>query len=254
MSLLTPLGLLRSLLIYYAIPGRLQRLTRFYAQFVTPGDLCFDIGAHVGNHTRALRRLQAKVVAVEPQPSFARLLKRWYGSDPGVSLLEQAIGAARGEAPMFISPRTPTVSTLSASWTQLARQDAGFSRVTWDTQMTVPVVPLDALVEAYGLPAFCKIDVEGYELEVLRGLTQPLPLLAFEYLPARRDIALGCLARLAELGDYSYNWSVGEQMKLNADWVSPAQVAEYLHNLPATAREGNVYARNRRMDSSPGAI
>ena len=245
MTLSITFGLLRSLLIYHAIPGRIQRLTRFYAQFLKPGDLCFDIGAHAGNHTRALRRVKTRVIAVEPQPAFSSLLRWMYRSDPGVVLLEHAIGAARGEAPLFISPRVPTVSTLSASWTQLAHQDVGFSHVTWDTQMTVPVIPLDALIEEYGQPAFCKIDVEGYELEVLRGLTHPLPFLAFEYLPARRDIALACLTRLADLGDYEYNWSVGEQMKLNAGWVTPAQAAEYLRRLPSTAREGNLYASAR---------
>jgi len=237
--------LIRSLLIYHAIPGRIQRLTRFYAQFIHPGDLCFDIGAHVGNHTRALLRLKARVIAVEPQPPFARLLRRCFGSRPGVIILDQALGAARGEATLLISPRTPTVSTLSASWTQTIRQDPSFAKVNWDTQLTVSVTTLDTLIAEHGLPVFCKIDVEGYELEVLRGLTQPLPLLAFEYLPATREIALACLDRLAQLGDYEYNWSVGEQMRLNPDWVSLAQAAYYLQILPENAREGNLYARRK---------
>jgi FkbM family methyltransferase len=245
MSISSTLGLLRSLLIYHAIPGRIQRLIRFYVQFVQRGELCFDIGAHVGNHTRALLRLGAKVVAVEPQPPFTNLLRRWFGSQTGVIILDQALGAARGEASLFISPRTPTVTTLSSSWTQTVRQDPSFAKVNWDTQMTVPVTTLDALIAEYGHPAFCKIDVEGYELEVLRGLSQPLPLLAFEYLPATREIALACLDRLGKLGNYEYNWSVGEQMKLNPHWVSAAQAATYLQSLPPAAREGNLYARRK---------
>lgn len=237
--------MLRSLLTYYAIPGRIRRLTRFYAQFIRPGDLCFDIGAHVGNHTFALHRLKARVIAVEPQPPFTRLLQRWFGSRPGITIRAEAIGPVRGTASLAVSSRTPTVSTLSAAWTHLPEQTPSFARVTWDHQITVPVLSLDDLITEYGLPAFCKIDVEGYELEVLRGLSQTIPLLAFEFLPAVREIALFCLDRLAELGDYEYNWSVGEHMQLNANWVTPAQTVGYLTALPPNAREGNLYARDK---------
>ena len=49
MNLQQWLGLARSLLIYYGNPRKGQRMKQFYAQFMGPGDLCFDIGAHVGN-------------------------------------------------------------------------------------------------------------------------------------------------------------------------------------------------------------
>lgn len=242
--------MLRSLLTYYAIPGRIRRLTRFYAQFIRAGDLCFDIGAHVGNHTLALHRLHARVIAVEPQPPFTQLLQRLYGSRSGISLRAEALGPARGTASLAISSRTPTVSTLSPAWTRLPAQTPSFAGVTWDRQITVPVIPLDALIAEYGLPVFCKIDVEGYELEVLRGLSHPIPLLAFEYLPAQREIALACLDRLAELGNYTYNYSVGEQMRLAPTWLTPAQAVHYLQTLPPTAREGNLYAKIQRVNES----
>lgn len=61
-------GLLRSLVIYYGLPGRARRDRDFYRQFVQPGALVFDVGAHVGNRLRVLRQLGARVVAVKPQP------------------------------------------------------------------------------------------------------------------------------------------------------------------------------------------
>src|SRR3990172_5141577 len=88
------LGLLRSLIIYYAKPFQLQRMARFYRDLIGPGDLCFDIGAHVGNRIAVWRRLGARVVAVEPQPSCLTLLRRLYGRDPGVTLVGEAVGAA----------------------------------------------------------------------------------------------------------------------------------------------------------------
>jgi FkbM family methyltransferase len=170
-----------------------------------------------------------------------------YGTRPGITLRAEALGPAPGTATLAISTRTPTVSTLSAAWTRLPEQTPSFARVTWDRQIPVPVLPLDALIAEYGLPAFCKIDVEGYEREVLRGLSHPIPLLAFEYLPAQREIALACLDRLAELGDYEYNYSVGERMHLAPTWLTPAQTAHYLQTLPPTAREGNLYAKLQRV-------
>ena len=87
------LGLLRSLLMYYAIPFRGRQLARFYAQFIQAGDLCFDIGAHVGNQLRVWSRLGARVVGVEPQPACMRFLKRCYRRHPSITLVEQAVGA-----------------------------------------------------------------------------------------------------------------------------------------------------------------
>ncbi len=242
-TLSSAFGLARSLVTYYVIPGRIRRLTRFYAQFVKRGDLCFDIGAHVGNHILAMRRLGARVVALEPQPLYARLLRRWYGSGKDVTILSDAVGPEPGSADLFVSARTPTVSTLSRSWTKLAEVEPSFARVTWDSHVTVPVTTLDALIRTFGVPVFCKIDVEGFELEVLRGLSQPLPHVAFEYLPATRDLAVACLDRLAELGRYEINWSVGEEMQLASEWVTPERAVQYLRALPARAREGNLHAR-----------
>ena len=86
------LGLWRSVLMYHAIPLRRRRLTRFYAQFIRPGDLCFDIGAHVGSRLRAWTPLGARILAVEPQPECMALLRRWYGDLAHITLIEQAVG------------------------------------------------------------------------------------------------------------------------------------------------------------------
>ena len=99
-------GVLRSLAIYYA-PGRVRRLSRFYAPFIRPGDLCFDVGAHVGNRVAAWRRLGARVVAVEPQAHLHGWLRRLYGRSPDVTpvsythLLARRQAAAGNEVAVF---------------------------------------------------------------------------------------------------------------------------------------------------------
>ena len=237
-------GLLRSLAIYYGLPGRARKDRAFYRQFVQPGALVFDVGAHVGNRLRVLRQLGARCVAVEPQPLFADLLQRLYGQDEQVALVREAIGSTAGEATLHISRRTPTVTTISAGWMAAVQQADSFADVRWEETVTVPVTTLDALIARHGAPDFCKIDVEGSELAVLEGLSIPLPLLSFEYIPATLEMALACIDRLQTLGNYRYNWSVGEEQRLvSGVWLDGQEMAARLGEMGINDRSGDLYAR-----------
>ena len=245
-SLPAAYGLARSLLIYYGVPLRLARWRAFYRQFVLPGDLCFDVGAHVGNRLRALAGLGARVVALEPHPVFLGLLQRWYGDWPGVIVVGQAVGARPDERDLMLSRRAPTVSTLSPEWAARVANTPGFASVRWESTVRVPVTTLDRLIAQHGLPRFCKLDVEGSELEALQGLSVPLPALSFEVVPAAADLALGCLDRLTSLGDYEFNRTVGESTRwLSPDWLGAAAMAAQLQALAPESRSGDVYARLR---------
>ncbi len=217
-------------------------MRRLYAQFMGPGDLCFDIGAHVGNRLRIWEKLGARVVAVEPQPLCMAFLQRAYGSHPEISLVAEAVGARPGVQTLHISPANPTVSTLSASWIETVQQDPAFAGVRWEETIPTPVTTLDALIERFGRPAFCKIDVEGYEEQALAGLSHPIPALSFEYLAATRGSALACIRRLESLDRYEYNWSPGESHRLQAlRWLNAEGMGAVLAGLDTGS--GDVYAR-----------
>ncbi len=152
-------GMARSLAIYRGIPGRAARLRRFHESFVAVGDLCFDIGAHVGNHTRCWRQLGARVVAVEPQADFARLLRALHRRDAGVTVLQMAVGRAPGRAILRVSARTPTVSSLSAACIDQVSAEPGFAQVAWTEQSEVAVTTLsDSISQAGSVRPRCAND------------------------------------------------------------------------------------------------
>jgi FkbM family methyltransferase len=243
-SLTASWGLARSLLMYYAIPGRARGWRKLYSQFVSPDDLCFDIGAHVGNRTGALLALGARVVALEPQPLFASVLARLYRGNPNFKIFPKAVGAKVESHQMLISSGAPTVSTLSSKWADRVSETESFAKVKWDSKLEVDVTTLDTLIAEYGLPVFCKIDVEGYELEVVLGLSQPIRTLSFEYVPAVMQIALSCVDRLMKLDDYRFNLIRSEYPKFDLpNWVDSKSIKTELEIIDKDARAGEIYAR-----------
>jgi FkbM family methyltransferase len=237
----TTVGLARSLLMYRARPWRHAALTRFYRAIVGRGDLAFDIGAHVGNRTLALRAAGARVVALEPQAAFHAFLSRTLPDD--VTLLKLAAGPEPGRAALAVSSLHPTVSSIAPDFPDAVGGALGFTHVAWDGRQSVEVTSLDALIGAHGRPRFIKIDVEGFEAEVLAGLNQPVPWIAFEYLPATLDKAEACLARIESLGRYRFNLVEGEAHGFaEPKWRDAQGTAAALARQAGSGRSGDVYA------------
>jgi membrane glycosyltransferase len=236
-------GVLRSLRIYYLDRRRSAAMVSLYGAFIKPGDLVFDVGAHVGDRIAAFRKLGARVVAVEPQPAVVKVLRLLYGRARAVAIEPQAVGRSAGTADLQLNLANPTVSTASPAFVRAADGAPGWEGQAWARSIRVPVTTLDALIARHGLPAFIKIDVEGFEAEALAGLTGAVPALSFEFTTIARDVAAACIERCCALGYARFNAALGEtQTFVHAGWRSGREIAAWLETLPDTANSGDIYA------------
>jgi FkbM family methyltransferase len=242
-SLRSARGVFRSLRIYYGDKDRRAAMDRLYARFISPGDLVFDIGSHVGDRVAAFRRLQARVVAVEPQPALVRTLRLLYGRDPNVCIEAAAVGSRSGLVKLSVNLDNPTVSSASRDFIDAAAGAPGWENQTWAKSLEVPLTTIDALLQKHGVPAFIKIDVEGFEAEVLAALTAAVPALSFEFTTIQRDVARACIERCVALGYKKFNAIIGETHRFeHATWIDASALATWLAELPAGANSGDVYA------------
>ena len=217
----------------------------FYGSLIRPNGLCFDIGANIGNRVATLRRLGLRVVAVEPQPQCYSLLQSSFGADHNVTLINKAAGRVPGTATMMVSD-VHVLSTFSQSFIDATGRSGRFGDIAWDKTITVEIVTLDALIAQYGVPDFIKIDVEGFELEVVRGLSRPINLISLEWTPELTDNLIECIAHLNKLGPISCNFSWVESMRMaRSKWMDKESLVCTLNQFrDETYLFGDVYIRS----------
>lgn len=205
---------------------------------VQPGDLVFDVGAHRGDKTADFLAQGARVVCVEPQPHRARELRERFADDDRVTVVAMGLAEAPGRLPMQICSQADVLSTFSREWTQ-----GRFAEYEWDQTVEVEVTTLDALIDAYGVPDLLKIDVEGFEYDVLRGLSRPVPVLSFEFAVEFFAATQKCLAYLRGLGYRQFNLGVGEHTALASDdWLTEQELIQAVASSEDPLLWGDVYA------------
>lgn len=218
------------------------KMRRFYSSFVRRGDLVFDVGAHVGRYTEVFSNLGGKVVAIEPNPSCCEQLAR-LAKIRDIHVENCAAGDAPGKIELRICEDS-TISTVAEAWYQEARRSPSHQNAQWLTSVEVDVVTLDQLAQRYGIPAFVKVDAEGYDDHVLRGMTFRPAALSFEYNRYLPDVAVHCLKSPILSSGYEFNFSRGSEMEYSSeDWLGSAQLREQLSEFAGDAEYGDVYAR-----------
>lgn len=223
-----------------------KKYVDFYKQFIQSGDLVFDVGANVGHRTNIFLQIGARVVAIEPQSDLCKYLKAKFGKK---LLIENCgLGEKVGECKFFINS-AHTLSTFSEDWKDKASENR-FSNTSWIAEQIVPIKTLDVLIKRYGHPKFCKIDVEGFELEVLKGLNDTIQFISFEFmLPENRQIIIDCINKIKSLNDKIFlNYSIGDTMVLALDRWMPIENLNDFINLPdfTISNWGDIYIHTTR--------
>ena len=175
------------------------RIPLRFSEYINEDDLCFDIGAFEGVFTETFLRWGARVIAVEPQRNSLKKLLLLYGKNRKVKIIGKAVGNKIGSGELAVYKG---LSTLSPRFQKESRH--ALIR-NWNEKQKVGIITLDYLIKLYGVPKFCKIDVEGYEDKVLEGLSCPIPLISFEFHGELFDIVINCMNNLSKIGEYKYN-------------------------------------------------
>jgi FkbM family methyltransferase len=214
-----------------------RKMAEFYRNEITSQTcLVFDIGANIGNRAKVFRDIGWSVVAVDPQKNCCAALAECFAGDSNVKIVNKAIGEQPGMAQMYISS-ADVLSSLSKEFIEKTTNSGRFQESWWDRQEEVEMVTLEQLISEHGVPKFIKIDVEGFELPVVKGLRQPIEFLSLEYTPELSDSLKLCIQHMNSLGDYEFNLSWCESMVMSrGSWFG----AEKLFSI-MDAMEGEKY-------------
>ncbi len=175
---------------------KMLKMRALYGQFVQAGDLCFDIGANMGSRVASFLMMNAKVIAVEPQQICFKELEKVFANYP-VTLVNKGVGAKEEVKDFYISSNH-LMSSFSEEWIDGTKKM--FTKDNWDQVKKMEITTLDQLITIYGEPQFIKIDTEGFEVEVLKGLSRPIKALSVEYtLPDPHHKNIACLEKLETL-------------------------------------------------------
>ncbi len=209
--------------LYYIIFNRPQikqtnRELGFYRSFLPDCNLIFDIGANDGHKTVVFKKLSNKVVACDPDPYNIKILQRRFGSKQHIFIESLAITDRIGVSDFYMEQPGSPLNSINPQWKTILEEH---NDNRWaepirfsDTVLQTKTTTLDALIVKYGSPDFIKIDVEGNEKNVLKGLSTTVPFISFEVLlPEFLNEAIDCIHLLLEINkNYLFNYSVEEKI------------------------------------------
>ena len=209
-------------------------------KLLNSGDLFFDIGAHLGSKSKQFLDKNLKAIMVEPLPQCVEQLKIKFKNKNNVEIIQKAVGRTTGNMTLDVNTKMPTTSTMAKHW-----KSGRFSNEKWDQKITVEMTTLDHLIKIHGLPKYIKIDVEGFEFDVLMGLSQKVGIISFEFTSEFLDQTINCLNHLKKIGYHEYNFSIGERRKFYSNWSNTEDLIQKLRNeiINDKLLWGDIYCR-----------
>lgn len=205
-------------------------------------NLIFDVGANVGDKSAVFSKLARKVVAFEPTERLYLSLKKRF-RNTNVEVMNYALGSTVGKLDFFEVPDNAAYNSLSRKHIDTIIPTRNIASESVIQTKKIQVEQIDHFIDQYGVPDYIKIDVEGYEFEVLKGLKTAVPLISFEAnLPDFHDESICILEYLDGLASdkYVYNFTYGESFILD-QFVRKPEAIEVLAGINTQCVE--IYAK-----------
>jgi FkbM family methyltransferase len=171
-------------------------------------NLIFDIGFNVGEFTQTCfnKYPNCNVIAVEANPNLVNGVSPHFFTNYNFTLHNNLVSNIEGEEiDFYVSPYATGVSTASTEFMQNSRFTKGSKNVPknsikWNEPIKIQSITIDSMLERYGIPDLIKIDVEGYEYNVLSGLTQKVNDICFEWHEEESEQLYRILEHLKNIG------------------------------------------------------
>jgi FkbM family methyltransferase len=219
----------------------------FYGKLINESDLCFDIGANIGAKSEIFLELGARIIAVEPQANCVEILRKKFKQR--VEILNMGVGSKEGEFEFYISNHNQ-LSSFSKEWVEDFKENRSKDAIITDVKI-IPLTTLDILINKYGKPKFIKIDVEGFELEVINGLSKDFNVLCFEYtVPERINELLEILDNLnSKFRHLEFNFSTVDNPYFELqEWVGFHNIIDIVKSESFLQMfAGDLYVRNKNF-------
>jgi len=176
------------------------------------GDTFWDIGAHVGLYSLFVSKIvgpEGSVFAFEPSPDVFLLLRSNTQDKNNIQTFQYGIGSTEGTA-SFAAQGISSMGSFVEEVTEISRHHHPTEQIH---KVLVTTRKIDALLNELRNPSLIKIDVEGFELEVLKGserlLSEIRPILIIEVHPYQLMLSSGTEQTLFDrLQHYDYDWNV----------------------------------------------
>lgn len=207
----------------------------FYSSFLdlqSANKLVYDIGANKGNKVKSFLKMGFSVVAAEPEKKALSTLYWRFGKNKNVTIVEKGVSDIEGNLDIHIADSRSGLNTLSDKWVDTLEAEKGNrwqKKHSFKNSYKIAVTTLDHLFAIYGKPYFIKIDVEGYENRVIKGMNQLPAFLSFETnLPEFLQETGECIHHLTKLSNkIAFNYSFADKLE-SEKWITPDEMMDII--------------------------
>jgi FkbM family methyltransferase len=189
--------------------------------------MLFDIGSNKGLYTDANINKYDKFILIDANKDLCNQLRNKYHNNPNI-IIEQKI-VSKDKTDIFYISNAHTISTCDIEWINNSRftHSYSFTKTTGNESITI-----DELVEKYGIPSYIKIDVEGYELNVLKSMSKKYCPIGFEWAEEKKNELLLSLEYVKSLGFENFCIQKEDNYTyIPEKWISYEEIYEILKNL-----------------------